>query len=342
MRTEFEGPLDLRIDVSEHVEIDGTHEISTWLFAPKELATPPTVLFCEHGGSGVTKHYWHMEIPGHPGYSFAEYFASRGFIVVATDDLGVGDSSRPEDSWAVTSLVTAQANKGVVHHVVDGLAAGTLVDGLAPITDPLLIGISHGRGGMMRIREQAHYRTYDAVAIMSFTNSREDKKLPKDFWGAPLIPVIAELTEGKTGLEAEMELTKLKGNPLVKPSATNRSAMNSLYFFNDVPQAVIDADMAVGATGQEPGPVTMAGMFIGGVTADDAATIDVPMFCGWSEQDASPTFARSRFLPIEPRRDLQLQPRSGHCQNCASTREQHWRRLAFWLRDVAVITGHAE
>ena len=134
MRTEFEGPLDLRIDVSEHVEIDGTHEISTWLFAPKELATPPTVLFCEHGGSGVTKHYWHMEIPGHPGYSFAEYFASRGFIVVATDDLGVGDSSRPEDSWAVTSLVTAQANKGVVHHVVDGLAAGTLVDGLAPIT----------------------------------------------------------------------------------------------------------------------------------------------------------------------------------------------------------------
>ena len=79
----------------------------------------------------------------------------------------------------------AQANKGVVHHVVDGLAAGTLVDGLAPITVPLLVGISHGRGGMMRIHEQAHYRTYDAVAIMSFTNSREDKKLPKTSGALP-------------------------------------------------------------------------------------------------------------------------------------------------------------
>src|SRR5271169_5634765 len=97
------GPIELRVDVSGHVELDGRHEVAAWLFLPGEPLDSVCVLFCEHGGSGVTKRYWHMEIPGYSGYSFAEYFASRGFVVVATDDLGVGESSRPSDSWSVTS-----------------------------------------------------------------------------------------------------------------------------------------------------------------------------------------------------------------------------------------------
>jgi pimeloyl-ACP methyl ester carboxylesterase len=338
----YRGPLDLRVDVSSRVDLDGTHVVAAWAFVPERLVSPPTVLFCEHGGSGVTKSYWHMEIPGYPGYSFAEYFASRGYVVVATDDLGVGESSRPEDSWGVTSLVTAQGNRAVVDHVVAALAAGTLSDRLGPVTDPLLIGISHGRGGMMKIREQAHHATYHALAIMGFMNSRESKNLPPDFWGAPLLPIVADLTAGKRGLEAEQELTKLRGNPLVQPSASKREAMNALYFMDDVPAAVVEADMAAG-TSQDPGPVTMAALMIGGVAADDAGRIEVPVFLGWSQKDASknsrlePTFYTS-----SPDVTFNLLPNSGHCQNFASTREQHWRRLALWFHDVAVMAGRAE
>jgi alpha-beta hydrolase superfamily lysophospholipase len=330
--------VDLRIDVSARVDIPGKHEISAWLFVPEILAEPPTVIFCEHGGSGVTKKYWHMEIEGHPGYSFAEYFAARGYIVVATDDLGVGESSRPADSWLVTSLVTAQANRGVVDHVVERLAQGELADGLPPCEAPLLIGLSHGRGGMMRLREQAHYRTYDGLAIMGFTNHDASKNIPKEFWGAPLLPLVRELTQGKRGLEAELELAKLRGNPLVQPSATKRSAMNPLYFYDDVPQAVIEADMKAGM-GQDPGPVTMAAMMIGGVAADDARVVEVPVLLGWGERDAS-TDSRTEatYYRSSPDVTFHYLPRSGHCQNFASGRAQHWRRIALWLRDVAVMT----
>jgi alpha-beta hydrolase superfamily lysophospholipase len=336
------GPIDLLVDVTDRVSLEGRHQVAAWLFVPDHFSPPTTVLFCEHGGSGVTKRYWHMEIPGHPNYSFADYFVSRGFIVVATDDLGVGASSRPADSWGVTSLVTAEANRGVVDHVVDQLSAGTLVDGLPPVSDPLLIGISHGRGGLMRIREQAHFATYHALAIMGFANSRESKQLPADFWGAPLLPVVAELTDGKRGLEAEQALTVLRGNPLVQPSATKRHAMNPLYFMDDVPAAVVEADMAAGVS-QDPGPVTMAALMIGGVAVDDAARIDVPVFLGWAEKDASanpriePTFYSS-----SPDVTYHYLPGSGHCQNLAATRERHWQRLALWLQDVAVMTGRGE
>jgi alpha-beta hydrolase superfamily lysophospholipase len=335
------GPIDLLLDVTERVDLSGPHHISAWLFVPERLTTPVTVLFCEHGGSGVTKRYWHMEIPGYPNYSFAEYFAARGFLVVATDDLGVGGSSRPADSWGVTSLVTAQANRGVVENVVGRLAAGDLADGLPPVPDPLLIGISHGRGGLMRIREQAHFRTYHALAIMGFANSRESKQLPADFWGAPLLPVVATLTEGKCGLEAEEALIQLRDNPLVQPSATKRHAMNPLYFMDDVPPAVVEADMAAGVS-QQPGPVTMAALMIGGVAVDDAATIDVPVFLGWAEKDASVNpRLEPAFYTSSPDVTYHYLAGSGHCQNFASTREQHWRRLGLWLHDVAVLTGRS-
>jgi hypothetical protein len=325
--------VDLRIDVTDAVDLPGEHEIAAWLFVPDRLGPNPTVLFCEHGGSGVTKHYWHLEVPGHPGYSFAEYFAERGFVVVATDDLGAGESSRPEDSWSLTSYETAQANRGVALHVRDRLRAGEL-EGL-PAVDPLLIGISHGRGGMMRIREQAHFGTYDALAIMGFPNLQQD--LPESFWGRPLIPVVAELTEGLRGLEAERMLRQLRGNALAQPSMTKRRAMNSLYFFDDVPEAVIEADIEASVS-QDPGPVTIAGMMIPGVAADDAARIDVPVFSGWCEKDAS---ANARMEPTffssSPDVTAQFLPRSGHCQNFASTRVDHWKRLALWLDDVAAL-----
>jgi pimeloyl-ACP methyl ester carboxylesterase len=194
----------------------------------------------------------------------------------------------------------------------------------------------------MRIREQAHYRSYHGLAIMGFANSRESKQLPADFWGAPLLPAVAELTEGKRGLEAEQALIHLRGNPLVRPSATKRHAMNPLYFMDDVPAAVVEADMAAGVS-QEPGPVTMAALMIGGVAVDDAATIDVPVFLGWAEKDASvnpriePTFYTS-----SPDVTYHYLPGSGHCQNFASTRERHWQRLALWLRDVAAMTGRTK
>jgi pimeloyl-ACP methyl ester carboxylesterase len=41
---------------------------------------------CCGAAGGTDKAYWHMTVPGLPGYSFVEHFASRGALVIAVDD----------------------------------------------------------------------------------------------------------------------------------------------------------------------------------------------------------------------------------------------------------------
>ena len=82
----------MTVDVTDKVPLDGAHHVSTWVFPPEGAQGPVPVLFCLPGGS-YTKAYWHLEVPGRPGYSFGEHLAAMGMLVIAVDHLGVGDSS---------------------------------------------------------------------------------------------------------------------------------------------------------------------------------------------------------------------------------------------------------
>jgi hypothetical protein len=54
---------NLAVDVSEAVNLDGSHHISMWVFRPQNLdGSPVKMLFCLPGGSN-NKAYWH---PGAP------------------------------------------------------------------------------------------------------------------------------------------------------------------------------------------------------------------------------------------------------------------------------------
>jgi len=107
----------VEVDVSSAVPLDGPHRVVTWVFAPFEPAARVPLLVCLPGGS-YTKAYWHLEVPGHPGYSFAEHMARRGMLVVAVDHLGTGESSVAR-AIDLTPGVVAGANAVVCAELVD-------------------------------------------------------------------------------------------------------------------------------------------------------------------------------------------------------------------------------
>src|SRR6266566_4971126 len=101
-------------DITEQVpSLPGPQSVATWVFAPPALPadTSPVVLVCLPGSS-YTKAYYHLEVPGYPpeAYSFALQMLRQGFIVVALDHLGVGESTWSADGGELTTEVVARAN----------------------------------------------------------------------------------------------------------------------------------------------------------------------------------------------------------------------------------------
>ncbi len=151
--------------------MDGPLSLAAWLFVPEKVprAGPPVVIVAVPGGS-YSKAYFHMEVLGHPGYSFAEHMACRGYPVLALDHLGIGDSTRPADGDAVRLAVMAAANVEAVRQMREAIAHGTLSSRLPPLPDARFAGVGHSMGGCITIMQQANHRSYDAVAILGWTN----------------------------------------------------------------------------------------------------------------------------------------------------------------------------
>src|SRR3984893_645983 len=114
---------------------------AAWLFLPERPADACGVLLCLAGGT-YDKHYWHIDIDGYPGYSFGEHLAGSGFVVIAVDHLGVGESTDPTAMGTVGLEILAKGDAEVARQVRERLRRGDLHDDLPPIAAPL-IGVGH-------------------------------------------------------------------------------------------------------------------------------------------------------------------------------------------------------
>ena len=89
-------PAARLVEVGELLPGEGTLTVAADVFVPSRMRSLPVALFCLPGGA-LTRHYYHLRAEG--DFSFAAYMASRGFIVVTLDPLGVGDSTRPRAGY---------------------------------------------------------------------------------------------------------------------------------------------------------------------------------------------------------------------------------------------------
>jgi hypothetical protein len=169
------GPISIRFNVTNGLPAgvtDGRNiTIATWLFWPDDLTLlgkRPVKMTLLNGGS-CDKRYFHVQLPGRSGYSAAEHLAARGNIVLLTDRLGVGESSRLASQKKGTRQIAALANKLAVSQFYDRLTAGELHPLLPSIGDFAKFGGGHSMGGMQTIVQQAEYPIYDAVMILGYT-----------------------------------------------------------------------------------------------------------------------------------------------------------------------------
>jgi pimeloyl-ACP methyl ester carboxylesterase len=315
----------LTFDVTDGVGSAEQLTQEAWLFLPEPSADARGVLLCLAGGT-YDKHYWHIDIDGYPGYSFGEHLADSGFVVIAVDHLGIGDSTDPGALGAVGLELLAKGDAEVARQLRERLRRGELHEDLPPMNLPL-IGVGHSMGACLTTMVQATTHPYDAVVLLGYgvqiTNVYQDT------------PDAAELEERiQQTIEATCQLAGAK--PTDSHIYAPRAYLADLFYAGEVPQDVIDADTAV----QSRTPLRAAAeVTTPGIVERYAPQVDVPVFLGFGAAlDVSPNpYAEPASYTGCPDVTLHLVPSSGHCHNFASHRTQLWDRIAKWLPTVVPV-----
>jgi alpha-beta hydrolase superfamily lysophospholipase len=295
---------------------------AAWAFLPERPADADAVLLCLAGGT-YDKHYWHIEIDDHPGYSFGEHLADAGFIVIAVDHLGIGASTDPVASGPLGLRLLAAGDAEVARQVRQRLSLGTLVDGV-PRTAARLVGVGHSMGACLTTMVQATTHPYDAIALLGYgvqiTNVYDDTA------------DAAELEQRiQQTIEASCQLTGAK--PTDRHTFAPRAYLADLFYAGEVPQEVVDADTAV----QSRVPLRAAAeVTTPGFVEHYTASVDVPVFLAFgAATDVSPNpYSEPANFTGSPDVTLHVVPKSGHCHNFASHRSQLWDRIARWVPTV--------
>lgn len=312
------GPLAMSFDVAEMLPREligsGPASIAAWVFLPDDLTrlgAKPVVMTLLAGGT-YDKRYYHAQIPGRVEYSAAEYLAEAGNIVLVADHLGVGESSRPANPRCATREMVALANHSAVGQFLDRLRNGRVHPSLPPQAEVLSVGGGHSMGGMQTITQQAEYGTYDAVMVLGYTADTVHLTL-----GGKLLPASAGPTP--------------ENGPDYTP-AGGRQFLYDTFYWPDVPPDVIAADDALAV--ETPALIGSASI-TPGVVSEDAGRIKVPVYICLGERDVSPNpHLEPSFYTGSPDVTLHILPKSGHCQNFASTRQVMWRRMHDWARSL--------
>jgi len=309
---------DLNIDVSDSSGVPAATVATTVIFDEPEVE--PIVAIMLPGG-GYSRGYWDIDWPG--GYSEAEYHAQHGWIVVAIDHLGVGESSQPDPesiSFQMLAATTAEA----VAAVRDRLVSGTLAPNLEPTQPRAIVGLGQSMGGCVTIMTQASHAPYDGIGVLGF--SAIHTVLPTPDGGAQVSGVAPEeATNSELARHAEDLST---------------ADVFSYAFHWNVEPALLEADLSEGfpfRLGEVPSwgsatvpPVAVA-MLSPGVVTEHAAAVTVPVFIGAGERDVCQDIdAEPAAYPNSRDVTLAVVPGMAHMHNFDRRRRDLWEAIHTW------------
>lgn len=319
-----EYPQSVMVDITGKVPLEGRHHISAWVFPPNGTTLDPVpLLWCLPGGS-YSKAYWHMSVPGHAGYSFAEYFARLGALVIAADHIGTGESSRHPRATELVPHVVAAGNAVAFQELCARAQYGNLLPNVAALRLGPCIGVGHSMGAMLTIIQQSRHASFDAIAALGFGNAGPIVSLPG-----------ADETHRAT---AEEVMQLADSGALDQPFSVDRAdAQLRHHFYEDVPEAVIAADDL--SSTHLPG-VTGPLSIVPFIVADHAARLRCPVFIGLGERDSTPShYDEPKAYRCSTDITLYILRGSAHCHNTANTRRLLWDRLAGWIRGLPFADG---
>jgi len=319
VRVEVRQPVPSTGDGGESWEL-----AASVFFPPADTLPERSPVLVAMPGAGYGRDYF--DLP-EPGYSEAAYHNRLGTVVVALDHLGVGESSIPP--FELTTLeVVAGANHAAVTSILDHLREGTLAPGTGRISPACVVGAGQSMGGHILVGMQAYHRTFDGVAILG--SSMVCTAMPT---GPERQPVA--VPEGASAEEAAALVTE-------------QTDWRYAFFWEDVPEPLVEADVAGGyplrntapAWGSTTFPGLATAMVFPGAVAPEAARIDVPVLIGMGERDVcrEPIAELAAFTSAT---DIALLvvPRMAHMHNFAGTRARMWDRIDAFIAQVATATN---
>src|SRR5215207_4301707 len=137
-----------------------------------------TLLLALHGAT-YNHQYWDVPaINGHE-YSFARYMAERKYAVLAIDQLGTGESSKPADG----DLLTLRQTGSAIHQVITHLRAGSAGAGYA---FERVVTVGHSLGAINAIYEQGAFHDADAVVSTAMGHVPHELPVPAEVIGEML------------------------------------------------------------------------------------------------------------------------------------------------------------
>lgn len=297
---------------------EGALELAVEIFAPEQPL--PIALVCLPGGA-MTRRYFDLMPPGDAddSFSFARQMAARGFTSILIDHLGVGESSRPADGYALTAELLAQANAAATEAALGKIRDGSAINGLAPIPHVASLGIGHSMGAMLTILQQAQARQHGGIAVLGFST----RGLPEY-----LTPEVRELA--KDPAAARKETVRLARamfqDPYPKIGRTSDGSQ--LYAGLHAEPAGVQA---IKAARELLLPVPAFMSMLPGNVAPEAAKIEVPVFVGLGELDmAGPPQDAPKAFTASPAVEFVLLPKAGHSHFLFEARRELFDRLAKW------------
>jgi pimeloyl-ACP methyl ester carboxylesterase len=295
------------------------------LHFPKELAQPAIALICLPGGS-VNRHFFDLmppaddPMPDDASFSFARQMTARGFIVALVDHLGIGDSARPQDGFALSTEILAQAAAHVLADIKARIQAhyGAAAQGLCTV------GVGHSMGGTITTLQQAQYHSHRALALLGFSTRGLPEYLP---------PQLKALANDPSQLRAQLPMI---ARAMFKEAYTQleRTPQSRGIFAGD--RADPRGIAAFKAAGTAPNlPLPGCQSMLPGNVAPEAAAIDVPVFLGVGERDiVGPPADVPAAFSGSPRVELLVMPETGHSHFLFQTRLALFEVLAVWIRSA--------
>jgi len=265
------------------------------VLVPAALTSASRLLFCIPGG-GVNRGYFAM-----PGFDFAAAMRAAGHVVVCVDPPGVGTSTRPDNGYALSAAVMAEA----LHQVLARLRAEHA--GLP------IVGVGHSAGAMLAVVQHDMFDDFAALVLLCFgTNGLAQYFKPGI---AARAADIADLRADLAAITADQF-----GAPYLPPLSDPRDTPAALAM-----RAVHDHVVSA---------VAMQAMAPGNVAAE-LARITVPVFMAAGDRDMT---GLPHLLPAAavacPDLALHVVQGSGHHVFVVADAGRLYRRLVEWLKFV--------
>lgn len=342
------GVVKVLVDVSEAAALGERAVVAMTVQLPDAGALParPVVCFAKPG-AGFSRRYFTDDLPGSVRGSQSEWHAARGWIFVALDYLGAGESSR-HDPLRLTYAGLAAANHAAEEEILVRLRAGTVASGFPPLVEAIRLGIGQSLGGCLTVVQQGRYHDYDGIAVLGFSALHVEPPVP------PGHPPIAPVWRPRDAPPGAPDLILNQGRVTVaRRSAVptggmalegrTEAATHWTYYWDDLAAEHL-WPRGDGATSDSPPPPwgsdaipgVRASVLTPGIIAPEAAAVDVPVLVAVGERDivADPRGEARAYLSSTSV-DLFVCPKMAHMHNFAGTCELLWQRLATWADWVA-------